>query len=195
MLAPVSTETKTAVRQRVLAKLKAAAAADPQGLRSAALRRRLAPLLAGETPLTVALYAPLPHEVDLLPLLTEHPQHRYVFPRCLKGHRLEFRVVHDPAADMEPAAMGIPAPTAACPAVEPQEIDLIIVPGVAFTPSGDRLGYGGGFYDRYLPLCTRARLLACAFEEQMLDTLPTEAHDLRLPLIVRAVPSYMCVSE
>lgn len=180
-LAGVSTPTKTELRSRVLQRLKTAAAADPQQQRSAALRRRLAPLLQGTAPMTVALYAPLPHEVNLLPLLTEFPQHRYVFPSCLREHRMEFRAVSNPATEMEPAAMGIPAPKAACPAVQPQEIDLMVVPAVAFTEEGARLGYGGGYYDRYLPLCTRARLVGCAFAEQMEPALPTEEHDLRIP--------------
>lgn len=181
---------KHALRRCILQRLKEAAQADVQERRSAHLRHALAPMLSGTAPLTVALYAPLPHEVNLLPLLTEHPQHRYVFPRCLKGHRMEFREVRNPATDMEAGAMGIPAPRAACPVAPPGEIDIIIVPGVAFTPEGDRLGYGGGYYDRYLPLCSKARILACAFEEQIEPVLPTEAHDLRIPLLVRvtAVP-------
>lgn len=183
----MATAGKTELRQQVLARLKAAAAADPRGLRSAALRRKLSAWLETETPLTVAIYAPLPHEVDLVPLLREFPQHRYVFPRCLKEHRMEFRAVTAPENDMVAGAMGILAPLPErCPAVEAQEIDLLIAPGVAFTPAGERLGYGGGFYDRFIPLCTRARVLACAFDEQMLDTLPTEPHDLPLPLILRA---------
>lgn len=178
------TAEKKALRQQMLARLKEAAAADPQGARSAELRRRLSTLLTATTPQTVAIYAPLPHEVDLLPLLREHPQHRYVFPRCLKEHRMEFRVVRDPQSDLTAGAMGILAPTENCTAVQPQEIDLLVVPGVAFTLAGARLGYGGGYYDRYIPLCTRARVLACTFAEQLVDTLPTEPHDFTLPQLI-----------
>lgn len=178
------TAEKKALRQQMLARLKEAAEADPQGVRSAELRRRLAPLLTATTPLTVAIYAPLPHEVDLLPLLQEHPQHRYVFPRCLKEHRMEFRIVRDPQSDLTAGAMGILAPTENCPLVLPQEIDLLVVPGVAFTLAGARLGYGGGYYDRYIPLCTRARILACAFAEQLVNDLPTEPHDYTLPQLI-----------
>ena len=48
------------------------------------------------------------------------------------------------------------------------------------------MGYGGGYYDRFIPRCTRARVLALAFEEQIYDVLPTEEHDLRIPLIITA---------
>ena len=176
---------KNALRREVLERLKHAASADPAQLRSAALRSRLAPYLEG-APGTVAIYAPLPHEVNLLPLQHEFPLHRYVFPLCLPGHQLEFREVHDIARDMQPGAMNILEPAPHTRPVAAEEIDILIVPGVAFTRQGDRMGYGGGYYDRFIPRCTRARVLALAFEEQIYDVLPTEEHDLRIPLIITA---------
>ena len=176
---------KKALRREALVRLKAAATADPAQLRSAELRRKLAPHLEGERR-TVAIYAPLPHEVNLLPLLQEHPLHRFVFPLCMPGHQLEFRHVQDTARDMQPGAMNIPEPAPHTSAVKPEDIDLLIVPGVAFTRQGDRMGYGGGYYDRFIPRCTRACVLALAFEEQIYEELPTEAHDLRIPLIITA---------
>lgn len=168
---------KQQLRRQMIARLRAAAAADPEGRRSAALRRLLAPLLQQASPLTIGIYYPLPHEVDLRPLLAEHPQHRFAFPRCLKERRMEFRHVRDLAADMEPAAMGIPAPKAHCSAIAPEALDILIVPGVAFTAQGDRIGYGGGYYDRYIPRCPQAQIIALAFIEQLLPELPTEPHD------------------
>lgn len=85
---------------------------------------------------------------------------------------------------MEPGAMGIPAPALHRPIIDAREFDIVIVPGVAFTRAGARLGYGGGYYDRYLPRCTRAKILALAFPEQIVEHLATEEHDLRLPLII-----------
>lgn len=175
---------KQELRRTMLQRLKEAAANDPAGRRSAALRRLLAPLLAVPQPLRVAIYAPLPHEVDLLPLLQEYPQHTFCFPRCGREHRMEFHPVQNPAADMAPAAMGIPAPHAHLPVIPPQELDLVIVPGVAFTTAGARLGYGGGYYDRYLPRCTRARLCAAAFAEQIIPFVPVDRHDLPIPQVI-----------
>ena len=175
--------TKKALRREVLQRLKAAAAADPAQLRSGILRSKLKKYLAGE-PKTVALYAPLPHEINLLPLLQEHPMHRYVFPRCQPGNRLEFCIVRDIEQDLQPGAMNIPEPAAHTQCVSPDEIDLLIVPGVAFTRQGERLGYGGGYYDRFIPLCHQAEILALAFDTQMLESIPTEAHDLRIGLIL-----------
>lgn len=182
----MSEPDKQHLRQQMMARLRAAAAADPEGRRSAALRALLRPLLtpADGRSLRIGIYSPLPHEVNLLPLLAEYPQHRFCFPRCLKGHAMEFRCVREPETDMVPAAMGIPAPKTTCPLVAPQELDILIVPGLAFTERGERLGYGGGYYDRYMPLCPQASLLALAFAEQMTDTLPTESHDCLIPQVL-----------
>lgn len=80
--------------------------------------------------------------------------------------------------------MGILAPLPELPIIHPQQMDIMIVPGVGFTHSGKRLGYGGGYYDRYLPMCTRARVLALAFSEQIEDTLPTDEHDFPIPSVL-----------
>ncbi len=175
---------KATLRAAVLTRLRARTTAQ-RDAGSATLRAMLAPRLGGAG-LRVALYAPLPHEVDLLPLLREYPQHRYAFPRCLPGRALAFHEVGDPTRELVPGAMGILAPRAELPLIAPGQLDLVLVPGVAFTEAGERLGYGGGYYDRYLPHCRHAAIAALAFAEQMLPvgSLPTEAHDLRLPCIL-----------
>ncbi len=172
---------KASLRAAILSKLRAKPAAE-RDAESAQLRGMLGPRLSGAG-MCVALYAPLPHEVDLLPLLREHPQHRYAFPRCLPGRALAFHEVREPARELVPGALGILAPLPTLPTVAPEDFDLVVVPGLAFTPGGERLGYGGGYYDRFLPRCSRAQLVALAFAGQMLPSLPTEAHDLRLPCI------------
>lgn len=178
---PVS---KQDLRRIVIQRLKKAADADSAQLRSAGLRKQLAPLLQGE-PLCIGIYAPLAHEVNLLPLLQEHPQHKYAFPRCESGRRLSFHIVRNTGEDLVPGAMNIMEPAAHTPTITPEEIDLLIVPGVAFTADGRRMGYGGGYYDRFIPQCTKARILALAFEEQIVDDIPTESHDIIMPELIR----------
>ncbi|MEY8561557.1 5-formyltetrahydrofolate cyclo-ligase [Eggerthellaceae bacterium 3-80] len=69
--------------------------------------------------------------------------------------------------------------------VEPTEIDAIVVPLVGFDECGYRLGYGGGNYDQFLPkLRDDAAIVGVAFEEQRVCSVPREAHDLKLPLII-----------
>jgi 5-formyltetrahydrofolate cyclo-ligase len=65
------------------------------------------------------------------------------------------------------------------------DLDLIILPALGVTERGDRLGYGGGFYDTLLPdLCPPAISCVVAFECQVVNALPTEAHDRRTDLVV-----------
>ena len=73
------------------------------------------------------------------------------------------------------------------PIVPAEALDMIVVPLVAFDQTGARLGYGGGCYDRYLsmlsPVC---QIVGIAFDEQRVDHIPTDAHDLPLPHIISA---------
>lgn len=65
------------------------------------------------------------------------------------------------------------------------DIDLIIVPGVAFDPYGNRLGYGGGYYDIVLSRKNvNTKTIALAFEEQLVELLPTEEHDIKVDIII-----------
>lgn len=174
---------KQLIRRNILQQLRTLSPAG-QEKRSQALRQHLNPWLGRPGPLRVALYASLPHEVNLMPLLREHPQHLYHFPRCVANHRLEFHIVSNPATQMRPATMGISEPIAHLPLGKPADFDLVLVPGVAFTSRGDRLGYGGGYYDRFLPQCSKATLVALAFREQILDQLPVGEHDVRIHRII-----------
>ena len=73
------------------------------------------------------------------------------------------------------------------PIVPADVLDMIIVPLVAFDQTGARLGYGGGCYDRYLPtLSATCQIIGIAFDEQRVNHVPTNAHDLPLPHIVSA---------
>ncbi len=190
---------KKSLRAAILSRLRAKADAQ-RAADSAALRALLSPILAemeqqAGRPLCVALYAALPHEVNLLPLLQEHPQHCYAFPRCLPGRQMSFHCVSQPSVELTPGAMGILTPLPGLPLMEPERVDLLLVPGVAFTERGERLGYGGGFYDNFIPRCRRARVLALAFAEQLVETLPTEAHDLRVPQLMVAAATSTAPSQ
>ena len=73
------------------------------------------------------------------------------------------------------------------PIVPAEALDMIVVPLVAFDQTGARLGYGGGCYDRYLPtLSATCQIIGITFDEQRVDRVPTDAHDLPLPNIVSA---------
>ena len=95
--------------------------------------------------------------------------------------------LHPYPCDLEELSFGLRQPLARSDELEPQEIDttvgLAIIPGLAFDPAGFRLGHGGGYFDRFL---ARRDLPAVgvAFDLQIVDRLPTEAHDRPMDIVV-----------
>ena len=177
-------DNKRRLRSNMLARLRSL----PTELRdkqSAQLCAALTPFLnKGAQNLTVAIYAPMAHEVNLLPLLTKYQRHRFAIPRCRAARQMDFFHITTPEEQIQPDARNIPAPIDGLTYIPPQQFDLVIVPGVAFTAKGARLGYGGGYYDTYLPQCPQATLVAAAFPCQIVESIPTEAHDLLIPHII-----------
>ncbi|MCM8825768.1 MAG: 5-formyltetrahydrofolate cyclo-ligase [Candidatus Omnitrophica bacterium] len=80
-------------------------------------------------------------------------------------------------------SLKIPQPLSAAK-IPPEQIDLIIVPGLAFDVNCNRLGRGKGFYDRFLPFCTGAIKVGLAFDFQVLDFLEVSENDVRLDAII-----------
>ena len=78
---------------------------------------------------------------------------------------------------------GVQEPTG--PAVDVGEIDLVIVPGLAFTVDGDRLGYGQGYYDRFLPTVSAPAVGVC-FIDQLVDEMPSTERDVRVDMVISA---------
>lgn len=68
--------------------------------------------------------------------------------------------------------------------IDPAQIDCVIVPGAAFDSSGGRLGLGGGYYDRFLPLAVNAKKIALAYDFQLVDSLPLETHDAKIDTVL-----------
>ncbi|HEX9301965.1 MAG TPA: 5-formyltetrahydrofolate cyclo-ligase [Casimicrobiaceae bacterium] len=98
---------------------------------------------------------------------------------------LELHALADFERDVRPGHLGIPEPLPGCPRVSPATIDWVLVPGVAFDAEGRRLGYGGGYYDRLLPLLPNGTpRVAGAFELQLVDRVPAAPHDLGVDTIV-----------
>jgi 5-formyltetrahydrofolate cyclo-ligase len=91
------------------------------------------------------------------------------------------RLEHDAA----PGYRGIPEPCAHCALLDVATIDWALVPGVAFDRDGHRIGYGGGYYDRLLPLLRAdACRVAGAFELQLIDHVPAASHDVAVDAVV-----------
>jgi 5-formyltetrahydrofolate cyclo-ligase len=126
----------------------------------------------------IASYAAVGDELD--PRFVEDMLGPHAFPRVV-GKAMSFHL--SPWADLVPGPLGIPQPPASAPEISP---GLLLVPLLAATLAGVRLGQGGGYYDRTLAMLrARGPVLAVgiAWEVQIADTLPENAWDQRLDMI------------
>ncbi|QDP99254.1 5-formyltetrahydrofolate cyclo-ligase [Lysinibacillus fusiformis] len=79
--------------------------------------------------------------------------------------------------------------------VDANEMDVILVPGVVFDIHGYRVGYGGGYYDRYLVNYTKGKLMSLVFDEQLRENVPKETHDCPVDIIVTPTNRINCVAQ
>lgn len=132
---------------------------------------------------TILTYMPFKSEVDITPLFARHPEKRWVLPRIIpeEDHRMVFhrydaaQLVRHPLGMLEPAADSSEVPST--------EIQLVLVPGLAYDRHGWRLGYGGGYFDRFLTgfagVCA-----GIVFHTLFLDELPHGTFDVPVQWIV-----------
>ncbi len=92
--------------------------------------------------------------------------------------------------ELEMGSFGIPEPRELRP-VEAEVIELIIVPGIAFDVHGSRIGYGNGYYDRFLK-AVRAKKIALAYELQIVDEIPNHTNDIKMDMIVTEERAINC---
>ncbi len=135
------------------------------------------------------LFASFGSEVDTTSLMaaTLAAGKRLALPRVHPVTReLELREVQSIEKDLAPGLWDIPEPVpAGCPEVALEEIDFVLVPGVAFDRDRRRLGYGGGYYDRILArLSPGVPAIAICFGAQLVPEVPADHHDLRVPVII-----------
>ncbi|MEZ4266681.1 MAG: 5-formyltetrahydrofolate cyclo-ligase [Myxococcota bacterium] len=154
-----------------------AISADLRARAHAGIVASLVDLSAQRGARVVALYAGSPDEADpsgaARGLVAAGC--RVVWPRVAGPGLLEF---HDaPISQLAPGFRGILEPPAGAPSVPWAAVDLAVVPGLAFTPDGQRLGQGGGFYDRLLGQSPRPFAVGVAYALQLVGELPSEAHD------------------
>lgn len=130
---------------------------------------------------SVMAYAAIPPEVDLGPVLEETLKRgkNLLLPRCNPDGTMTARNIRA-LSELCPGAYGIPEPAADMTMVPAEEIDLILVPGLAFDRKGRRMGRGKGYYDRFLVNFTGKTIGICSL---LLPEIPTEPHDRRMDAV------------
>ncbi len=184
---PALREAKRAMRRRVLA-LRDSLAPEVHAVRSATIAARIAALPSFVAAAGVSLTFAYRSEWDTRPLIEAALAmgKTVALPRVDDATRtLELHVVRDLGRSIAPSARGIPEPLPELPRIAPQDIDWVLVPGLAFDLQRRRLGYGGGFYDRLLRLLASGTLrVSGAFDLQIVEQVPVAEHDLSVDAIV-----------
>ena len=172
----ISIREQNALLRRAQLEKRAALSCKERAALDVALVREIARHPAFLCADALLLYAPVRGEPDLLPLF-EIARERGLscgFPRCV-GKEMTFHAVSD-LAQLQEGRFGIPTPSESAPSITPTKQTLCILPALAATRDGRRLGYGGGFYDRYLA-CFPAYALLGIYQILLTDDIPTEPTD------------------
>ena len=180
-------DIKRKLRRRIRA-ARRALSVDARAEASLVVQEKVAALDEMADVAAVMVYAASPEELSLdrIALQLSDEGITLGYPRVEGPYEMSIRWVdpHDPESFVE-GSFGIREPVAHSPFVDPSLIDVVLVPGLAFTRDGRRMGYGGGFYDNLLPKlredCVR---VGVCFDEQLVDDLPCEDRDERVDVVV-----------
>ena len=173
---------KRALRQHMIA-LRDAMSAEDRTAQSTRICTELETLMRERDVKVLHCFLPMGTEVDLFPLLDRAVANGIAAyaSKSLKGRVLE-NYRYQSQEQLVPGVFGTRYPVGDAPYTG--AYDMIIVPGLAFTRKGDRLGYGAGYYDTFLAQQPGAFTAAVCFSGQLLPTLPVEAHDHAMDRVV-----------
>jgi 5,10-methenyltetrahydrofolate synthetase len=129
----------------------------------------------------IALYYALNDEVQTSELIEEWYEKKNIVLPVTSGENINFHT-YKGKESLHIGALGISEP-AVSEVTQPDEIDLFIVPGVAFDRERNRLGRGKGYYDRYLAGYAKQTIGVC-FDFQLIETIPSEKHDIKMDMII-----------
>ena len=135
---------------------------------------------------TIMAYASMPEEIQLNELFDDAFANKKILAVPLIVGRGTMRPVFLPSMEhLVVGDFGILTVRQDCRTfVDFNDIDSIIVPGAAFDRQGNRLGLGGGYYDRFLKRVPQAKRIALAFDFELYDSIPAEAHDTKMDVII-----------
>lgn len=181
-------DTRQKTRKQVLAKRDQLQAAERHE-KSRAIEEKLWRLFEMENWKTLFVYVSFRSEVETLGLIQRCLEHGLRVAVPLVDHSNSTMIplqVNDPDRDLKPGYYSIPEPDPLkASRIDGKEIDAVILPGSVFDTEGGRLGYGGGYYDRFLVNdAPQACRIGLAFELQIVPVVPLEPHDQRLDYLV-----------
>ncbi len=153
--------------------------------KSEALGALFAGCPAYQTAKTIYCYLPYNQEVRTVPMLERALAEgkRVAVPKVI-GDEMKFIYITD-FSRVEKGYAGIPEPVEDGPVAE-DPTALVLMPGLAFDPAGHRIGYGGGFYDRFLAQEPKHPTVALCYDFQMLERLDTEEFDIPVDTVLWA---------
>lgn len=173
---------KTEVR-RTIRELKRAVAPEEKLRRSAAIMHQVEQLAEFTGSRVVLLYWSMADEVQTHDFVARWYTRKKLLLPCVDGDDLRLRLYTGPECMVAGEQFGIGEPTGP-EWTDLAGVDLIVVPGVAFDSAGNRMGRGRGFYDRMLKSTPNAVKVGVAYGFQMLDSIPTEPHDVKMDLVI-----------
>lgn len=133
---------------------------------------------------TIFCYISMPGEADTSDIISAALRlgKRVCVPRISGPGQMKAVQIQEDSV-LKPGPYGIPEPEDGLPEVNKADIDLAIVPCLGASADGNRLGHGGGYYDRYLQDCNAVKLCLC-FRERMLDGIPMDKFDIKMDGII-----------
>ncbi len=175
---------KQALRQAIRSQKRAMSLAEIEA-KSAALAAAFAASDLYQNAKTIYGYLPYNQEVRTLPMLAQALKDgKQVAVPKVYGEEMRFIYLSD-LSQIAPGYAGIPEPIAEGPVAQ-DETALVLMPGLAFDPKGNRMGYGGGFYDKFLQQEPTHPTIALCYDFQMVENIPTQDHDVPVDLVLWA---------
>ena len=160
-----------------------------------AIYRHVVSLPAYQTARTICAYVGMDCEINTKPLIERMlaDGKRVGVPLCVGKGVMEMREIGG-LDELQAGTWGILEPAPEAPLLRPEEIDLGLIPCVSGNEAGQRLGYGGGFYDAYLAKAPFLRVLLCR-KAMMTAPIPMEPHDAAMDVVVSEDGAVYCSSR
>jgi len=159
---------------------------DLRGKKSRRIKKRLFSLREFKSAHTILFYYSKGSEVETKEMMEEAllEGKRILLPK-VRGREIYLGEIKDLEKDVEKGRFGILEPKETSKKTTPREINLVILPGIAFDLKGRRIGYGKGYYDRFLKKFPRTTpLIGLAYDFQVVNSLPGKRHDRRVGKII-----------